>query len=96
MSQIILLIVGLGNPGSEYAGTRHNTGFEVIDALAGLLNIKVGKRKFGARVGSGEFADEKFILLKPWRYMNRSGQVVATAVGFYKLDLKNLMIIIPA
>jgi len=87
------IVVGLGNPGSEYIETRHNTGFKVIDSLAEMLNIDVKKRKFGARFGSNEFADKKLILLKPWRFMNRSGQVVATAVGFYKLDLKNLMIV---
>ncbi len=87
------IVVGLGNPGSEYIQTRHNTGFQVIDSLAELLNIEVKKRKFGARLGSGEFAGKKLILLKPWRFMNLSGQVVATAVGFYKLRLENLIII---
>ena len=87
------IVVGLGNPGDEYIDTRHNTGFRVIDSLAEALNIEVRKRKFGARLGSGEFAEKKLILLKPWRFMNRSGQVVATAVGFYKLDLNNLMIV---
>jgi len=87
------IVVGLGNPGDKYIETRHNTGFKVIDSLAELLSIEVRKRKFSARLGSDEFADKKLILLKPWRFMNRSGQVVATAVGFYKLNLKNLMIV---
>jgi len=87
------IVVGLGNPGNEYLNTRHNTGFKVIDSLAEALKIEVRKRKFGARLGSGEFAEKKLILLKPWKFMNRSGQVVATAVGFYKLSLKNLMIV---
>lgn len=87
------IVVGLGNPGSEYADTRHNTGFNVIDSLAEALKIDVKKRKFGARLGSGEFAEKKLILLKPWNFMNRSGQVVATVAGFYKLDLENLMIV---
>jgi PTH1 family peptidyl-tRNA hydrolase len=87
------IVVGLGNPGSEYIETRHNTGFQVIDSLAELLNIKVKKRKFGARLGEGEYAGKKLILLKPWQFMNRSGQVVATAAGFYKLGLENLMIV---
>jgi len=76
------IVVGLGNPGSEYIQTRHNTGFQVIDSLAELLHIEVKKRKFGARLGEDEYAGKKLILLKPWRFMNRSGQVVATAVGF--------------
>jgi PTH1 family peptidyl-tRNA hydrolase len=87
------IVVGLGNPGDEYINTRHNTGFKVIDLLAEALNIDVKKRKFGARLGTGEFATKKLILLKPWKFMNRSGQVVATTMGFYKLGLENLMIV---
>lgn len=87
------MVVGLGNPGDEYADTRHNTGFRVIDALAEMLNIKVKKRKFGARFGAGEFSDKKLILLKPWTFMNRSGQPVATAAGYYKLALSDLLVV---
>jgi PTH1 family peptidyl-tRNA hydrolase len=89
----IKMVVGLGNPGHEYAQTRHNMGFMVIDALADKLNIEVKQRKFGARFGTGEFSDKKLILLKPWNYMNRSGQAVATAFGFYKLALGDLLVI---
>ena len=87
------MIVGLGNPGDEYRNTRHNMGFKVIDALAATLGIDTGQRKFGARFGSGEFAGKKLILLKPWQFMNRSGQAVVTAVGFYKLDLADLLVV---
>jgi len=87
------MIVGLGNPGDEYADTRHNTGFKVVDALAETIGIKVNKRKFGARFESGEFAGKKLILLKPWQFMNRSGQAVATAAGFYKINIRNLMVV---
>ncbi len=87
------IVVGLGNPGDEYIDTRHNTGFKVIDSLAEAFEIEVRKRKFGARFGSGEFADKKLILLKPWQFMNRSGQAVATAVGFYKLDAGDLLVV---
>jgi len=89
----IKMVVGLGNPGSEYAGTRHNLGFMVIDSLAETLGAKVGRRKFSARFGEVEFADKKLILLKPWQFMNRSGQAVATAVGFYKLSLGDLLVV---
>ena len=89
----IKIVVGLGNPGDEYADTRHNTGFRVIDALAKSLNIEVKQRKFGARFGSGEFSYKKLILLKPWTFMNRSGQAVATAVSFYKLALSDLIVV---
>jgi len=87
------IVVGLGNPGDEYIDTRHNTGFKVIDSLAEALVIEVRKRKFGARFGSGEFADKKLILLKPWQFMNHSGQAVATAVGFYKLNAGDLLVV---
>jgi len=87
------MVVGLGNPGDEYVNTRHNIGFKVIDSLAEALKTDVKKRKFGARLGFGEFADKKLILLKPWQFMNRSGQAVATAVGFYKLGLSDLLVV---
>ena len=87
------MIVGLGNPGDEYADTRHNTGFKVIDLLAETVGIKVRKRKFGARFESCEFAGKRLILLKPWQFMNRSGQAVATAMGFYKLNIGELIIV---
>jgi PTH1 family peptidyl-tRNA hydrolase len=87
------MVVGLGNPGDEYADTRHNIGFKVIDSLADRLGVKIKRRKFGARFGEAEFADKKLILLKPWQFMNSSGQAVATAVGFYKLTLINLLVI---
>jgi PTH1 family peptidyl-tRNA hydrolase len=89
----IKMVVGLGNPGTEYAGTRHNLGFMVIDSLAQTLGVKVGRRKFSARFGEADFADRKLILLKPWQFMNRSGQAVATAVGFYKLSLRDLLVV---
>jgi PTH1 family peptidyl-tRNA hydrolase len=94
MAEAVKIVVGLGNPGNEYVNTRHNIGFKVIDSLSEQLNIDVKKRKFGARFGIGEFSDKKLILLKPWRYMNRSGHPVATAVGFYKLDLNNLLVVL--
>jgi PTH1 family peptidyl-tRNA hydrolase len=90
----IKMIVGLGNPGAEYARSRHNVGFRVIDLLAKFLKIDIAKRKFGARFGLADFQDNKVILLKPWQYMNRSGEAVAAAVGFYKVDLENLLVVL--
>ena len=87
------MVVGLGNPGREYEGTRHNMGFEVIDLLSDHLGINVEKRKFASLFGEGEYLNDKLILLKPQRYMNRSGECVATAAGFYKLGLENLLVI---
>ena len=91
----IKMVVGLGNPGKEYVDTRHNIGFRVIDSLAEALKIDVRKKRSSALAsGQGEVADKKVILLKPMRYMNCSGQVVATAAGFYKLALSNLLVVI--
>ncbi|MBN2137235.1 MAG: aminoacyl-tRNA hydrolase [Sedimentisphaerales bacterium] len=90
---VIKMVVGLGNPGDEYVDTRHNLGFRVIDSLAGRLGADVKQRKFGARFGAGELSDKKLILLKPWQYMNRSGQAVATAAGFYRLSLSDLLVV---
>jgi len=93
ISNGVKMVVGLGNPGEEHVDTRHNVGFRVVDSLAELLRIDVRKKRFGACLGSGEFADKKLILLKPIRFMNCSGQVVATAVGFYALSLGNLLVV---
>ena len=87
------LVAGLGNPGGDYADTRHNIGFKVMDLLAEGLDIEIRKRKFGARFGVGEFVHKKLIVLKPWQYMNRSGQAVATAMGFYKLNIADVLVV---
>lgn len=87
------MLIGLGNPGAEYADTRHNVGFKVIDLLAGSLKIDITKRKFKARFGSSQFEGNKIILFKPWQFMNQSGHPVATATLFYKIDLHNILVI---
>ncbi len=88
------IVAGLGNPGLKYSKTRHNIGFDAVDRLAGRLGIDVRQRKFGARFGSVDLEEEKLILLKPWQYMNCSGQAIATAVGFYRLPLTHLLVIV--
>jgi PTH1 family peptidyl-tRNA hydrolase len=87
------MIVGLGNPGDEYADTRHNVGFKVVGALAAALGVDVRKRKFGGRFGETEFEGKKLILLKPLTFMNRSGEAVGAAKGFYKLRLDELLVV---
>jgi PTH1 family peptidyl-tRNA hydrolase len=87
------LIVGLGNPGEEYAETRHNAGFKVIERLAGELKIDLSRNRFGGSIGQGDFEDKKLILLKPQKFMNRSGEVVAKAMGFYKFALGDLLVV---
>ncbi|HAL45849.1 MAG: aminoacyl-tRNA hydrolase [Planctomycetes bacterium GWF2_42_9] len=87
------LIAGLGNPGQEYDGTRHNIGFEVIDKLADKCGVDVSKKNFGGILGQTVLDDKKLILLKPLKYMNNSGQVIATAAGFYKLQPLQILVI---
>ena len=89
----VRMIVGLGNPGIEYNGTRHNVGFNVIDLFASKFGVDVKKKKFGGLFGECVIDDTNVLLLKPQQYMNRSGQVVATAAGFYKLGLENIIIV---
>lgn len=87
------LIVGLGNPESYYANTRHNMGFNVINKLAEKYNIEVKKSKFKALFGSGEIEGQKVILVKPQTFMNLSGEAVALFVNFYKIPEENILII---
>ena len=87
------LIVGLGNPGPHYTGTRHNTGFDVVDVLAGRWNIRMATEKFHAWFGDGDVRGERVVLLKPTTYMNRSGLAVLAAGRFYKIDLEQLLVI---
>ena len=89
----VRLIAGLGNPGKEYAGTRHNVGFEIIDILAQRLNVEVKQKKFGSLFGETVFEGRKLLLLKPQQYMNRSGQNVATVAGFYRLPVENILVV---
>ena len=87
------LIVGLGNPEEEYAKTRHNMGFEVINKLSEKYNISLSKTKFKGVYGTGTIEGEKVILLKPQTYMNLSGDSIIEFVNFYKIPLENVIII---
>ena len=88
------LIIGLGNPGKEYENTRHNVGFEVIDAIADKYNIAVTERKHRAFCGKGLVAGQKVILVKPQTYMNLSGESVRSVLDFYKVDEESELIVI--
>ena len=87
------LIVGLGNPGKEYAGTRHNCGFMVIDRLASKLNVDVDQNKFKGLYAKVKYHGEDIILLKPQTYMNLSGESVNAAMNFFKIDKEDLLVI---
>ena len=87
------LIVGLGNPGPKYSGTRHNVGYEVVDALAARWSIGLTSEKFHGWFGKGRFDDTDVALLKPTTYMNLSGKAVLAAGRFYKLEPEDLLVI---
>ncbi len=90
------LIVGLGNPGPEYAGTRHNVGFLVVDRLAARFAPGTTPRsRFGGLAWDADIGGEKCMLLKPMTFMNLSGRTVLEAVQFFKLDAsKDLLVIV--
>ena len=90
----MFIIVGLGNPTPEYEGTRHNVGFEVIDALARKYNIDVDMKKHRAYIGKGMIEGQKVILAKPQTYMNLSGESVRSLLDYYKVDEEQELLVI--
>ena len=89
------LIVGLGNPGPQYARTRHNIGFMAVDALASRWDAgAIARQQFQGLTFDVRHAGERIVLLKPMTYMNRSGQAVSEAVRFFKLELEDLMVLV--
>ena len=89
----MFLIVGLGNPGVEYAATRHNIGFDMITYLSDKYNIPVNSREGKALVGKGLLAGEKVMLAQPQTYMNLSGESVRALMDYYKIDIEDLLVI---
>ena len=86
------IIVGLGNPGNEYAKTRHNVGFMLVDALAEHLNINLWKDKFNAQIAEGRIGTEKILLVKPQTYMNNSGEAVGPLMRWYKVTPEDIIV----
>ena len=102
-----MLIVGLGNPGREYAGTRHNVGFEAVDALADRLGLggggefdRIARTRFEALVLEGRLEAEggaeavKLLLMKPMTFMNLSGRSVQAAASFYKVSPADILVLV--
>ena len=87
------LIVGLGNPEEDYAKTRHNMGFDVINKLAKEYEIEITRTKFKGIYGIGTIEDEKVILLKPQTYMNLSGESIEQFKKFYKLENSDIIVV---
>ncbi|MEE9986327.1 aminoacyl-tRNA hydrolase [Agrobacterium pusense] len=87
------IIAGLGNPGTQYAGNRHNIGFMAVDALQRLPSFAPWSKKFKAEISEGEIAGEKVLLMKPQTYMNLSGESVGEAMRFFKLTPADIIAI---
>lgn len=90
----MILIAGLGNPGREYAQTRHNVGYDVIDILAEKNKIKVNRIRFKSLTGEGMISGQRVLLMKPLTYMNNSGLALREAMQFYKLTPKDLIVLV--
>ncbi|MFN4261715.1 MAG: aminoacyl-tRNA hydrolase [Gemmataceae bacterium] len=87
------VVVGLGNPGSRYAGTRHNVGFAVIDLLAQGPGVERFHSRFQAQVAEWRDGEQKILLVKPETFMNLSGQSVRQIVDFYQVNLADILIV---
>jgi PTH1 family peptidyl-tRNA hydrolase len=88
----MLLFVGLGNPGRQYAGNRHNIGFMAIEAIGRAYSFPVARAKYQALTTEGTIGSERVILMQPQTYMNDSGRSVAEAARFHKIPLDNIVV----
>ena len=89
----MFLIAGLGNPGEEYAHTRHNAGFDTVDKIAEQIGVRYWKSQGGALVGQGTYRGEELVLAKPQSYMNTSGGPVKSLMSTYKVAPDHLIVI---
>lgn len=85
--------VGLGNPGKQYAATRHNAGFMALDLFAEKWNLSFSKKQCKSEIAEGVVNDEKVVLIKPQTYMNLSGEAVRAYLDYYKADLDDLVVL---
>ena len=92
-TRFMKLIVGLGNPGKKYEGTRHNMGFMAIDLLSDQAQLDVDKEVFHGLMGRGKIFDQDVILFKPTTYMNLSGTAVQEVVHYFKIALEDIVVI---
>lgn len=89
----MIMVVGLGNPGSKYDGTRHNMGFEVMDVLADKYNVTIAKKEHKALTGRCVIAGQPVLLVKPQTYMNLSGESVMALSEYYKIAPEDILVI---
>lgn len=92
-SKIDAIVVGLGNPGAKYDGTRHNVGFDAIEFCAGLWKMRIVKAKFDALYSEGEADGVRLLLVKPQTFMNLSGNAVRKAAQYYKVPSDKIIVL---
>ena len=90
----MLAIVGLGNPGEKYEHTRHNVGYDVISIIAAKLDTPIKKLKFQATIGETIYKGQKLVLIKPQTFMNLSGLTVQEAMSWYKLEPRDMLLLV--
>jgi peptidyl-tRNA hydrolase, PTH1 family len=89
----VKIVCGLGNPGREYEGHRHNVGFRVVEALARRLSASFTSNRFDAELAQATLAGDKVLLLKPQTFMNRSGLCLGAAARFYKVPAAGVLVV---
>ncbi len=90
---VSFIIAGLGNPGREYEGTRHNVGFVAVDYIADALGVKIDRAKFHALVAECNVSGVRTLLMKPQTFMNNSGVAIAQAAAFYKIPPERILVL---
>ena len=90
---VSVIIAGLGNPGAQYAKTRHNVGFVAIDYIAAKLGVKIDRAKFHALVAEAKIGDVRVLLMKPETFMNNSGVAIGEAAVFYKIPPERVVVL---
>jgi PTH1 family peptidyl-tRNA hydrolase len=88
------LVVGLGNPGATYEGTRHNAGFVAVDRMAERAGVRIDRAKFDALVAEGMLGEVRVLFMKPQTFMNLSGKAVKAAADFYKIPPANVLVFV--
>ena len=87
------IVAGLGNPGAEYAKTRHNAGFLAIDSIADRCGVRIDRLKFRALVAEASIGGVRVLLMKPQTFMNASGEAIGEAASFYKIPAENIIVL---
>ena len=93
MDKETFIVVGLGNPGAQYARTRHNAGFETLETLSARWNVQINKKKLGGLVAETTYNGQRVVLVQPQTFMNASGECVQQVLQWYKAPLEKMIVI---